>query len=266
MTKKDETIDEAQKADESKIVEESPASEESKEVDADVAETNEELPPEQEGEEVESEPTGDEEAEASPEGKGRKTAESRIKELVAEKKQAEEKAADEEEKSSSLAEQVEKLTARRPEASMEDFNPQQEQQDEITYEELMRRQQALIELNLARERNANRVNAEAADAIKAHPELDPDSDSFDKELSESISQATMAKLQADPNVKVTDFVDRLMKPYKRSLEKQAEGQKEALAKQASKQAMRPSQVQEKEKPFSELSIEEMEEKLGTVYR
>jgi hypothetical protein len=56
-----------------------------------------------------------------------------------------------------------------------------------------------------------------------------------------------------------------MKPYRRSVEKQAKGQAETITKQVSQQAMRPTQDQEQEKPFSELSIDEMEKKLGKVY-
>lgn len=263
MTKKQETQDEAQKADESEIVAESPAAEESKEVEVDATETNEELPPEQEGEEVEAESTEDAEAEAAPESKGRKTAESRIKELNAKKKAAEEKAAEAEEKAESLADQVKKATTR-PGQQTPDFQPPAE--SEITYEELMKRQDALVQIRLAQQENIHRVQNEANEVIKNHPELDPDSEVFDKELSESISQATMAKIQAEPTADLKGFVNSLMKPYKRSLEKQVEGQKETITKQVSEQAMRPSTVQEKEKPFSELSIEEMEKKLGTVYR
>jgi hypothetical protein len=253
-TKKDEAL----KADEGAIEEESPVSEESEGEVTDEAASTEEAQPESEGEEAEPEPTGEEEAEVSPKEEGRKTAQSRIRELNAKKKAAEEKV-------ESLAEQVKKLTSYR---QPEEFIPQNQasQETDLTYEELMRRQDALIQLRLAQQENVHRVQTEAVEAIKSYPELDPDSDSFDSELSESVSQAVLAKVQADPTASVTGFVGNLMKPYRRSLEKQAAGQKETLTKQVSEQAMRPTQVQEQEKPFSELSIEEMEEKLGVVHR
>lgn len=254
----EETKDEeALKADESQIEEESPTSEESNE---EVVQTPaEELPTESEGEEAEAEPTGEVEAEGTPRDENRKTAKSRIRELVTEKKEAEAKA-------ESLADQVKKLTAFK---TTQEYSPQPQQQpeqSEITYEELMRRQDALVQIRLAQQENVHRVQQEALEAIKAYPELDPDSDNFDSELSEAISQATLAKIQADPTSPVRKFVDGLMRPYKRSLEKQEAGQKETIAKQVSQQAMRPTQVQEQEKPFSELSIEEMEKKLGVMYR
>lgn len=255
----EETNDqEALKADESQIVEESPTSEVSEVEDTQV-ESTEESPAESEGEEVEAESTESVETEGTPRDENRKTAKSRIRELVTEKKEAEAKA-------ESLADQVKKLTAYKPNNEFLPQPQQQPEQSEMTYEELMRRQDALVQIRLAQQENVHRVQQEALEAIKAYPELDPDSDNFDSELSESISQATLAKIQSDPTSPVRKFVDGMMKPYKRSLEKQASDQKETITKQVSQQAMRPTQVQEQEKPFSELSIEEMEKKLGVVYR
>jgi len=247
-TKKDEAL----KADESQIIEESPASEESEEVEDIKPETTEELPEESEGEETES----TEEVEVSPKGEGRKTAQSRIRELVTEKKEAVQKA-------ESLAEQVRKLTTFVPDT----YTPPEtaNQENEVTYEDLMRRQDALIQIRLAQQENVHRVNNESLEAIQAYPELDPESDSFDAELSESISQATLAKIKSEPTAPVKGFVDSLMRPYRRSVEKQASDQKATITKQVAEQAMRPTQVQEQEKPFSELSIDEMEKKLGKVY-
>lgn len=253
---------EALKADESVLEEVSPASEENTDevTGEDLLEkTESETPTESEGEEVETESTETEETEGAPKDENRKTAKSRIRELVNEKKEAEAKA-------ESLADQVKKLTAYKPNNEFLPEPQQQPEQTEITYEELMRRQDALVQIRLAQQENTHRVQQEALEAIKAYPELDPDSDSFDPELSESISQATLAKIQAEPTAPVRKFVDGLMRPYKRSLERQASDQRATLTKQVTQQAMRPTQVQEQEKPFNELSIDEMEKKLGVVYR
>jgi hypothetical protein len=263
-----ENTDEALKADESQNDVDSPTTEDGLEFTG--GPISEELraqarPDESEGEEVESESTDDEEAEGTleeeaeaPERASRKTAQSRIRELNAEKKQAQERA-------DSLAEQVKKLTSYKP---TQDFVPQapENQETELTYEELMRRQDALVQIRLAQQENVHRVQNEAVEAINAYPELNPDSEGFDSELSESISQAVLAKVQADPTSSLRSFVDSLMRPYRRSLEKQEAGQKETITKQVSQQAMRPTSVQQQEKPFAELSIEEMEAKLGSVYR
>jgi len=259
---KEPNKDEAEKADESQIEVESPTTEESEEVvNEDVVETPEEtttdeLPADTDGEEVEETLTEEETTEGTPKVEGRKTAESRIKRLVTEKKEAEAKA-------ESLADQVRKMTA----PKLPQYEPTNTANEtELTVEEVLRRADTLTQIRLAQQDNLHRVNNEALEAIKAYPELDPDSESFDPELSESISQATMASIQANPTAPVRKFVDSLMRPYKRAVEKQATGQAEALTKQASQTAMRPTQVQEQEKPFSELSIEEMEKKLGVVHR
>lgn len=244
----EEQIDEALKADESQIEVESPATEE--------------LPIEEPSEKEVNEPTGEETPEVSPESEGRKTAQSRIRDLVAEKKQAEAQAEKERVRADSLADQMRKATqvATPVLPNLESTN-----ETELTVEDVMRRNDALIQIRLAQQENIHRVNSEATEAITAYPQLNPDSDSFDAELSEAISTATLAHIQNNPTASVKGFVTSLMKPYQRSLEKQAVGQQETLAKQVSEQAMRPTQVQEQEKPFSELSIEEMEAKLPKVW-
>lgn len=244
--------DEALKADESQIEVESP--------------TTEELPVESEVESVATESTEDVVAEAPTEERTeRKTANSRIRELVAEKNEAEKAAEEARAQAASLADQVRRYTA--PQAPT--YTPpsyEQSEGGEVTVDEVLRKADALTQIRLAQQENLHRVNNEANEAIREYPELDPKSDSFDPELSESISRATLAQITANPTSSVKEFVSSLMKPYRRSLDKQAAGQKETITKQVSEQAMRPTQVQEQEKPFSELSIEEMEKKLPKVYR
>lgn len=248
----DETIDEAQKADESQIDVESPATEE--------------LPVEPIGEEVEAPLTEGVETEGTPKEENRKTAESRIKDLVAEKKQKERQAEAEKERADSLADQVAKLTSSQKAQIMPPVQEPASPEGELTYEELMRRQDALVQMRLAQQENYNRIDKESVESLKNHPELDPDSEAFDPDLSKSISEATLAFVQANPTGSVKGFVNGLMKPYRAAVEKQVSGQKETIAKQVSEQAMRPTQVPDQEKPFEELSIEEMEQQLGTAYR
>lgn len=255
--------DEALKADESQIEVESPTTE-SEKLEIIEGPIDESLRPAEVEDEAEATESTEEEApEASTENESRKTANSRIRELVAEKKEAEKQASEERAKAESLAEQMKKFTT----PQLPTYQPPQETADgEITVDEVLRRADALTQIRLAQMENLNRVNNEALEAIREYPELDPKSDSFDAELSESISKATMAQVQANPTASVKDFVSGLMKPYRRSIEKQASSQKETITKQVSEQAMRPTQVQEQEKPFSELSIEEMEKQLGVVHR
>jgi hypothetical protein len=238
----DEQTDEALKADESQIEVESPATKT--------------LPTESVEEKVEEVSTEVETTEGTPKDEGRKTAESRIRELVAEKKEAERKA-------ESLADQVRKFTAPQPPTYTP---PAAETETELTVDEVLKRADALTQIRLAQQDNIHRVQQEAVEAAKAHPELDTESASFDSELSEAVSKATLAYIQSNPTGSVKDFVNGLMKPYKRAVEKEASGQAEIRTKQISQQAVRPTQVQEQEKPFSELSLEEMEKRLGKVWR
>lgn len=222
------------------------------------ATATEELPVADQVEEVPETSTEEEVTEGATEESNRKTASSRIRELVAEKKEAVARA-------ESLADQVRKFTAPQPQPYTPPVSESVDDDGQITYEEMMRRNDALIQIRLAQQDNIHRVNNESLEVIKAHPELDPDSDSFDSDLSESISKATLAYIQGNPTAPVKEFVNSLMKPYTRAVEKRAQGQADVLTKQTSQQAMRPTQVQEQEKPFSELTIEQMESKLEKVY-
>jgi hypothetical protein len=246
----EEKTDEALKADESQIEVESPATEV--------------LPAESQTEEEASESTEEETPEAEVSDTGRKTASSRIQELVAQKKEAQKEAEEARTQAGSLAEQVRQFTA----PQVPNYVPSQESAEsgEVTVQEVLRQADALTQIRLAQQDNLHRVNNEANEATKEYPELDPKSDSFDPELSESVSRATLAQITVNPTASVKGFVSSLMKPYRRSLEKQVAGQQETITKQVSEQAMRPTQVQEQEKPFSELSIDEMEKKLTKHYR
>jgi len=246
-----EEKDEALKADESQIEVESP--------------TTEVLPVESEVETVEPQSTDEVVAEAPTEEKTeRKTANSRIRELVAEKKEAVSEAEKEKLRADSLEEMISGIKT----PQVPQYQPTQDpaNSEEVTVDEVLRKADAITQIRLAQRDNAYRLVDEIQQSVKNYPELDKDSDSFDPDLSDSISKATKKLIDANPTISVKEFVDNMMKPYKRSLDKQAAGQKETITKQVSEQAMRPTQVQEQEKPFSELSIAEMEKKLGVVHR
>lgn len=148
--------------------------------------------------------------------------------------------------------------------------------EEVTQEELQRRiaqrdewllQRAnnMARFEIAKKETLDRVNRESEESIKAYPQLDPDSDSFDDELSESISQATLAYVRTNPTGSVKKFVDGLMKPYMRSLDKSVASQQTEIVKQASQTAMRPNSVPSTDKKVEDMSTEELEKKLGFVY-
>ena len=110
----------------------------------------------------------------------------------------------------------------------------------------------------------DRINREAEDVVQNNSELDPTSDSFDQELSDTIYEAVEAKVKADPSASVKSFVDRQMKLYRRGVTKEEKAEQKVVEKQADQTAIKPTQNKPVEKSFSDLSIEEMEAKLGTI--
>jgi hypothetical protein len=111
----------------------------------------------------------------------------------------------------------------------------------------------------------SRINTESSEAMRTYPELDPDSDTFNKELSETVTEAVEAHIKADPyNASVKKFVSRLMKPYLGAVTREVGKTTETLAKQVSESALRPTNVHKPEKTATEMTQEELEQRLGIV--
>ena len=102
--------------------------------------------------------------------------------------------------------------------------------------------------------------------MRLYPELDPESDSFDKELSESVTEATLAYVKSEPyTASPKKFVDKMMKPYRRAVTKEVGKASENIARQVSQAAQRPTSVSTGgKKSDNELSIKELEDKYGIV--
>lgn len=195
----------------------------------------------------------------------KKGAEYRIRELNEKAKAAEAKA-------DSLAKQIEQLTTNsQPQQSWDQLNqplPTDEsgQVDAAEFEKrILAKAQAIAELQTARTQHIERVNREAAKVMEEYSVLNPDSDSYDPELSDSVAKASLAFVRQNPTDSLKKFVDGLMKPYTRSISKQVGGMQEIITKQAAETALRPSSAPKSEKRFEDLSLKEMEERLGKVY-
>jgi hypothetical protein len=234
----------------------SPAVDYDKDFDSDIPEPQEVDQP------SEAEDSQDDESEQHVDKKG---ANHRIRELN-EKAKAEKARAD------SLAKQIDKLTASsQPQQSWEQLNqplPTDEsgQVDAATFErQILAKASALAELQAARVQHVNRVNAEANEVLKEYPVLDPGADNYDPELSEGITEAALAYVQANPTKSLKDYVNKLMKPYTRSVTKQVSGMAETITKQAAETALRPNSSPKGEKRLEEMSLEEMEARFGKVY-
>jgi hypothetical protein len=107
-----------------------------------------------------------------------------------------------------------------------------------------------------------RINRETAEVVTTFPELDETSDSFDPELSDAIYDAVEAKIKSDPTASVKTFVSKQMKLFKREAAREEQQTGEVISKQASQAAIRPSNNKPVDTKFENLSIAEMEQKLG----
>jgi len=214
----------------------------------------------------ETKPTGTE-------GESKKGYSNRVRELNARAKQAEEKA-------QSLAEKLEQLTGS---ANGTGYTPQPVRNEpivqpgeEIDALELDRRLQAR-EARILQQADAmstlrskqndaiNRINLEASKTLQKYPELDPESDKFDRELSDAITEATEAYVKQSPyDASVTKFVDKMMRPYKGAVSKEVGEMTKTVAKQVSESALRPTSVRKEEKQAHEKSIAELEAELGVI--
>ena len=215
--------------------------------------------PQAEAESAKEEPKEEGTTEEAP----KKGAESRIRELVKERET-------EKEKSATLASKLEELTRGvTPQEPQAPYQPQAEPGSEVTSEQyradVMRSADALVQLRIQQQTVIEKINREANESMKAHPELDPDSDLFDKDLSDAVAESALAYVRANPTGSVKAHVEKLMKPYKKSLTKAVGEETETLAKQVSETALRPTNVPSTSKKVEDMSIKELEQKLGTVW-
>jgi hypothetical protein len=192
----------------------------------------------------------------------KKGAEARIRELNA-------KANREAERAQSLEARLAELT--RPVGQVETpLPPQIEPGQELTQEQYRQHvigtANTLVDMKIKQNNAVNRINSEANQVVRKYPQLDPDSDSFDKELSDSVTGAVEAVVRAQPyTASPKKLVEKMMKPYERAVTREVGKQTEQIAKQVSETAMRPTSVKSTEKSAKEMTQEELEAKLGVVW-
>jgi len=166
-----------------------------------------------------------------------------------------------------------------PEQTVPNFNPQEPiiaPGEEIDGEELNRRiaerdqrllQQADSRSELRNRQNEaiNRINSESSEVVGKYPELNPDSESFNKDLSDIVTEATEAYVKASPyTASVKTFVSKLMKASQGAVAREVGQATENIAKQVSQAALRPTSIRKPEKAAAEKSIAELEAELGIV--
>lgn len=189
-----------------------------------------------------------------------KGANSRIRELNQRAKEAETKA-------KTLEEKLAEITGGfQPQEITPQYTPQVEPGAEISPEQykadVFKTADALVQMRIQQERMLDNITREAAEVVTQFPELNPNSDQFDPEVSESITDATEAYVRANPGKSVKKFVEKLMKPYQKSVAGKVEAQREDLAKQVAQTGVRPTTIKQPEKSAHEKTIEELEKELG----
>lgn len=207
--------------------------------------------------EVATEDTGDQDQTAE----SNKGANQRIRELVRENKEL---------KAKSLAESLAEVT--NPQGflgTQPQYNPQYKEGQEISQEQyqgdVTRVARAEVQLQIAQNNAVNRLNNEALNVVRKYGQLDPESPNFDKELSETVTEATEAMVRQNPySASVEKFVDRLMKPYLGSVAKEVGKVTEKITKQVSETALRPTSIRTVEKSAKDKTIAELEAELGIV--
>jgi hypothetical protein len=191
-----------------------------------------------------------------------KGANQRIRELNAKAKAAEQKA-------QSLAQRLEELTGSHEPSGYQPYQPSVEPGSEISPEQykqdIMRTADSFVTLRLKQQEAIGRIKSESIEAVRKYPELDPESESFNKELSDTIFDATEAFISKNPySASVGTFVDRLMKPYQRAVSNEVGKATENLAKQVSQAALKPTSIRKEEKTDADKTIAELEAELGVV--
>lgn len=238
--------------------------------------TTEEIAGEEESQE-EGVATESESEEFETEESPKKGAEKRIKQLVKEKNEAEQQA-------KSLADRLAEITEQGNISPQGQYQSPQQQQDEPIVQpgeeidafeldrrirerenRLLQQMEARSELRNRQTEAVNRINSESQKAIAKYGQLNPDSVDFDKELSETITEAAEALVRQNPySASVEKFVDKLMKPYVEGVTREVGKERENIAKQVSQSALRPTSVHKAEKGDSEKTISELEAELGVV--
>lgn len=193
----------------------------------------------------------------------KRSAQARIRELNEAKKAAEQRA-------ESLAEQMAKLTGGGQE--LPTYQPQQTpvnengEIDPVAYKNQIL-QEAMTLNRIEAQRNAaiTRINREAEEAIGKYDVLNPDKpEQYNEELSRSVTRAAIALAKQDMNADIKGFVEGLMSPYSKSIQKESANYQTEIAKQVTQKALRPTQTPTSEKKAEDMSLEELEAKLGVV--
>jgi hypothetical protein len=232
--------------------------------------TPEESPTTEKESPVESEAVETVDEDAEPGKVAKKSAQGRIQQLNSELKE-------ERKRRSALEEKVNSIVQENEENPFSPVNmplmdpksgrlAQPNENGEITYEDYQRDVQQNAKATVKAVLDQQRLKQEALEAIKEFPELDPNSDQFDEDLSDAITEAVESKHRFSSNFSVKSTVSKLMKPYRKAAESAVDSERRNVVKDIASGAIRPSSnpTPVSREPAEE-TIEQMEARLGKVY-
>lgn len=123
----------------------------------------------------------------------------RVRELNSKAKEAERRATEVEAENQSLAKRIAELTGSNEPSGQAPYLPPIEQGMEYTPEQYQQHVAAaagaVVDLKLKQQGAINRIQNETSEVIREYPELDIKSEFFDKDLSQSVTEAVEAKVR-----------------------------------------------------------------------
>ena len=147
--------------------------------------------------------------------------------------------------------------------------PQIDLDSEVTQDQyrqhILQQADSIVQLRMKQSEAISRIDKESSDVMREYPQLDPENDQFDKELSETISDAIEAQVKLNPySTSVKKIADKLMKPLIKAISNGVSQEKEIITRQVSESALRPTAIKQQDKTAQDMTKEELEAKLGII--
>lgn len=207
---------------------------------------------------------------AEPEKVAKKSAQGRIQQLNSKLKEEQRKRSALEEKINSIVQENEENPFSPVNMPLRDPSSgrlaQPNENGEITYEDYQRDVQQNAKATVKAVLAQQQLRQEALEVVRDYPELDPNSDVYDEDLSDAITEAVDAKHRLSSNFSVKSTVAKLMKPYRKAAESAVDSERRNVVRDIASGAIRPSSnpTPVSKEPENE-TLEEMEARLGKVY-
>lgn len=145
--------------------------------------------------------------------------------------------------------------------------PQQQPEEKvITMEEYQRNvlstADIIVQARIAQLNKSNEIKSDLEKVESKYSELNPDSDEYSEDISNKISDLYKNQLKADPNVRLSKFVDNIMSLRKKSEEKGRDMATNKMVEQKAEEAISAHEIEpEPDKPFEKMSLDEKEKYL-----